>query len=607
MEQPIHRDASSAWEYLCLHGGLELEGRDEGLEDEIRRQLNPAASSLEDALSQATLDHFAKAFFKAIHPFLAMFSDVLAFFEQAGAKEGRAQWRLQIDDLDATLEHFREWITTWKGVASVRLQVPAIDQTTVWRLWETLSSNPVIRDTCQNFRSDSTFPSDVRSWLTAYEHGEYLALPDSLGPAHCAAELRDTASIVQAALMKIEEVGMTRGQLLDAYRARNYRHDRTDALDFWTIAQNETDFWLRTFIIALSTAATQLDKDDLVLIGNGLSSTLSKWPRKPIDVHVAVADLESVLSLPIWEKRHDLYSVWIATEIIRALDHHDVELHHHRGKITFSFKETVIATLHSSPGPFKLISERRSPLESPQGKGRVAGVQPDHGLWTVKAGIPSCRMSIEVKHYKKSSNRSFRDVFEDYARAFPEGEVYLVNHGPVSDIIKDLSSDVQGRCHVLQKLTSLDASGRQILANAVRQCVGEPIIRWPDVTHAPEQTAALVFDVSGSMKTILESAEMNVFVRQLISNLKPMRLVAVDVRIVGSWPATEDGYSSLLQSGGGSTALKSPINELQNQYESVVIVTDDDGILTIKDLPVDIHPLQVSAPASIQIRVCQIS
>jgi capsule polysaccharide modification protein KpsS len=45
------------------------------------------------------------------------------------------------------------------------------------------------------------------------------------------------------------------------------------------------------------------------------------------------------------------------------------------------------------------------------------------------------------------------DVLDDYARAFPNGNVYLVNHGPVGDILQELSSDVQKRCHILQKLT----------------------------------------------------------------------------------------------------------------------------------------------------------
>lgn len=85
MAHTIHRDAISAWEYLRQHGGIELDGSDQGLDEEIRKRLNPFASTLDEALSQATLEQFAQAFFKSVHSFLTMFRDILAFFEQARA------------------------------------------------------------------------------------------------------------------------------------------------------------------------------------------------------------------------------------------------------------------------------------------------------------------------------------------------------------------------------------------------------------------------------------------------------------------------------------------------------------------------------------------
>jgi hypothetical protein len=32
----VHRDAWSAWSYLCAYGGIELDGRDEGLDERVR-------------------------------------------------------------------------------------------------------------------------------------------------------------------------------------------------------------------------------------------------------------------------------------------------------------------------------------------------------------------------------------------------------------------------------------------------------------------------------------------------------------------------------------------------------------------------------------------
>jgi hypothetical protein len=54
-------------------------------------------------------------------------------------------------------------------------------------------------------------------------------------------------------------------------------------------------------------------------------------------------------------------------------------------------------------------------------------VQPDFGLWTSDGENLECRMVIEVKHYLRSAKRRFLDVLEDYARAFPQAKVFLVN------------------------------------------------------------------------------------------------------------------------------------------------------------------------------------
>ena len=608
MAHTIHRDAISAWKYLREHGGIELDGRDEGLDEEIRQRLNPLASSLYEALSQATLEQFAQAFFKAVHSYLTIFRGILAFFEQADAGEGKNNWKLRLDDFDVSLEHFRQWIETWSEAARIKLEVPALDASALEAIWQVLRSNKTIENTNPNSRRELDLPVDVKTWVAAYNGGHYLHLPDSLLSDSCPSELVDTVSIIRAAALKLIEASVTRDQLLDVYRAGQFSPDRSDALDFWMIAQNETDYVLRNFVVALSAAATKLESEDLQLIGRSIKDILDKFPRKPVEVEVQLADLESMLSLPIWDKRNELYSVWIATEIVRALHGHEVELHHDQGRITFAFKETEIATIHSSPGPFRLISERWSPLANPRGKGRTGGVQPDHGLWTLTKGNLTCRLSIEVKHYKKSAGTPFIDVLYDYARAFPEGNVYLVSHGPVGYNPQDLDPallppDLKERCHILQKLTPENLDGRQTLAKAVRECVGQPIVRWPAVTTKPVSESALVFDVSGSMKPLLKSAEMNVFVRGLVSSVQPKQLIAVDESVVGSWSATEDGYAALLQSGGGSTMLENPLTELRNEYKEIVVVTDGDGLSTIKTFPVETHPLQASAPHSIKIFV----
>lgn len=604
MNPPIHDDAVSAWFYLCESGGIELDGRDEGLDRRIRDHLNPGADSLEEALATASLEAFTEAFFLSLHPYVEMFRNILDFFENGNATKGESQWILRVGDVDLDLEHFREWLATWDTVAKSDISVPAIDKKAVWQLWSRLRERQPIQDEIRrSFGHEAlNVADDVRAWVAAYDSDNYLPLPVSLFPPQCPTELVACASIARAALQLLLNLELTPSSLKELYD-NQIAQDPSDGLDFRNISQNETDHWLKTFVVAMS-AATSLPDTELRKLGEELDSITDRFPTRPLEVNVAINDIESVLSLPIWKKRYDLFSVWIATEIIRSLNDHDVEIHHDNGRIAFSFKETLVATIHSSPGPFRLFSERRIPLENPRGKGRKAGVQPDHGLWTVKNGEECCRMAIEVKHYKRSDKSKFVDVFEDYARAVADGDVYLVNHGPINESVYDLSRDIRDRCFAVGHLTASNCEAREELATAVRECVGEPVKSWPDTSETAASGKVLLFDISGSMSSTMRSEAMNSFIRNLAASELPAKLVAADTEIVGEWEPSESGFAQLLRVDGGSTNLQGPVSQLLRSYDEVLLITDNDGLSGLKNVAVSTHESDSTSPPGTSIRVC---
>jgi hypothetical protein len=506
---------------LCAAGGLELDGRDEGLDERILSRLDARVHSLEQALAAADMASFVRAFFEALHPYVAMFRDILDFFEHADATRGESQWTLQVDDIDLSLEHFRKWLAKWDGLAKAAVTVPAIDEKAVWQLWSVLQERQAVRDELENSfqHKQLNISNDARQWVSSYEQGNYLPLPKSLSPSQCPPALAKSATIAFAVLQRLFDQGLTPALLKGLYdqhrrdvhtRGGHNIYDPSDGFDIWTIAQHETDFWLQSFVVVLS-AASRLPESELTTIGKDLDAITDRFPMRAVQVDVAIGDLESLLSLPLWEKRFDLYSAWIATEIIRALKGHDVEIHHDQGRLAFAFKETTLATIRSSPDAFKLISERRIPLANPRGEGRKGGVQPDHGLWTTNDGSEVCKMVIEVKHYKNSSKAKFVAVFEDYARALPDGDIYLVNHGPVGAAVSDVSRTLRDRCKAIGHLTSSNSESRGELASAVRKCVGEPMPRWPAPTQPLNLSKALLIDVSGSMSATMRSRR-NAFV-----------------------------------------------------------------------------------------------
>ncbi|MBT2785700.1 MULTISPECIES: hypothetical protein [unclassified Halomonas] len=604
MKPPIHEDAISAWHYLCEKGGLELDGRDEGLEGRICDHLNPNAESLEEALSTASLEAFVEAFFHSLHPYIEMFRNILGFFEHGKATKGESQWILRVGDVDLDLEHFRKWLNNWDAIANSEINVPAIDKKAVWQLWERFRERQSIHNEIRKSFGNEVLnvKDDVRAWVVAYNNDNYLPLPASLLPPQCPSELEACASIAHAALKLLLNLGLTPSSLKALYDNR-IAQDPSDGLEFRNISQNETDYWLKTFVVAIS-AATSLSNAELRKLGEELGSITSRFHTRPLEVSVTIKDLESVLSLPIWKKRYDLFSVWIATEIIRALNAHDVEIHHDNGRIAFSFHETHIATVHSSLDSFRLISERRIPLENPRGEGRKAGVQPDYGLWALKNGKEFCGMAVEVKHYKRSNKSKFVAMFEDYARAVEEGKVYLVNHGPISESVYDLSWSVRDRCFAIGKLTTSNWEAREQLASAVQKCIGEPVKSWPKPSETAASDKVLLLDVSGSMSLIMRSEEMSSFIRNLTATELPKKLAAADTKVVGEWEPSELGFSEILYIDGGSTDLLAPVMELLSRYNEVILVTDSDGLSGLKNVAVSEHKFDKMAPPSIKVRVC---
>jgi hypothetical protein len=304
-----------------------------------------------------------------------------------------------------------------------------------------------------------------------------------------------------------------------------------------------------------------------------LKGAFAALPRRRVQVHATLAQLESILSLPVWKKRHELYSVWIATEIVAALHGHDCELHHEGGMIEFAFRQTLVATVHTSDPVTQLISERRVPLEHPRGEGRIANVQPDYGLWQSPIkGTETCGVVIEVKHYKKAAPRRFQDVLEDYARAFQSARIVLVNHGPMRSVTDELPRQVRDRCTAIERLTVSNAEGRSKLAQIVRAYVGEPA--FPAVVSiAVPSDAAIAIDVSSSMLQRFGQSELT----ELFGAYSPSDPIAlIDDQLV-DMVEIHELPQRLASLQGGGTNLAGPIHDLLTTSDNVIVITDDEG------------------------------
>jgi hypothetical protein len=331
-----------------------------------------------------------------------------------------------------------------------------------------------------------------------------------------------------------------------------------------------------------------LHETECPVFAQTLAEVYERYPRRKIGIRADQPTLQRILSMPLWKRRHELYAVWIATEIVNALSDHHCQLNHEDGRITFSFRESLVATVHTARPKIRLYAERRSPLMTPVGQSRKANVQPDYGLWRGTAPLETCPLVIEVKHYKRGSASRFRDVLIDYARAHLHAQVVLVCHGPADESVHQLDPQVRDRCIVIAELTANHLDQRERFRKVVRECVGEPrpkLIRDFDadtivaIDHRALFSAALGpegFPQSPDRERLaMVSLEMaHKRLEDILEAHTEVRLSALNVRYIHP---RDDG-----------SHLRLRIAELLEENGRVLLVTNCVGVTELENVPIEL-------------------
>ena len=178
--------ASDVWTFLKQSGGLSLDNYDQDLPNELFESLrssSPAASATDlDSLLRAgvvPVEDFLVAFFRVVQPFADMMVDLLRFFEEANATQGKQNLAVRFDfekdlpPLEFDLEHFRMWQEIWQRVAGSFL-ANLWNHDTLWQL------NGILRSMNDRVRDPS-----MQRWLDSYYAGNNRRgrWPDAEPPA----------------------------------------------------------------------------------------------------------------------------------------------------------------------------------------------------------------------------------------------------------------------------------------------------------------------------------------------------------------------------------------------------------------------------------------
>ncbi|MFG3558659.1 hypothetical protein ACGGAQ_30230 [Micromonospora sp. NPDC047557] len=485
---PVAQTAGELWDALASKYGLDSTGHDRDLVDDIRAALGlPPAGDVRTALQKhdVTVDALLHAVLASLGPFAGMLTDLLRLYESAAStRADHPNLMIEYDfgagrpPLPFDLETFRAWAEVGaNGARLARAQAWSID-----RLW---SLAGLIRDFASEDPGNSTRRrSEVDSWLRIYDAGEWprsVPMLPLTGRDTLDRLLRRVRSVAVDVLRQCREVSSDR-------RALQQRRDR-EALDqgledvdlarAYVLADLDSDPWLRETVTTLDSVVIRLrtgNVSDIAAFEQKVSAALDSVSMTSASVERMAEALTEVLSLPAWERRHELYAAWVLTLIVDTAGLKRCELHPTAdGKLSFSFQGSHVATIATpAHGPVLVWAELRSPATNPIGRGRTRAIQPDYTLLRAPVTSPSSALAVvECKQYRRASPGKFAEALQDYAAGRPAAQVMLVNYGPArSSILERVAEPERNRCGITGRLRPDEPALKARFAAWLRDAIG---------------------------------------------------------------------------------------------------------------------------------------
>ena len=581
--------ALDVWDHLVENGGIELEGRDRGLELEILEQLG-AEEPLREALENTTSTELLRVVFRIGHEYVRMLADVFAIFELARAGTVDSSMRVRFEDesgaeiCDLGLESFRECQLQWRERISP-MSVPVLDYAGMWSVRKALCASLCVPErSWKEIASAEVAPaSPLGTWLDRYDKtGIYAELPPLA--ADLRRELSTVVAVVLRALALLRAEDVPRLDLVQQWRRDRFPRDEKDAFNRNTLRSAEDDYWIGQMVTLLAVASARLEGGRRFDC-SPLEEVLGKYPTRVEPVSITVQELSDLLRLPTWKFRHEIYSLWVVSEVLAAGAEHSPKLFPSNGALSFGFRETVLGVFERSERFTSLVLERRTPFKSPKGDGRVEGVQPDVTLWHGEFSAErQCALVVESKHYLRSATRRFATTLDDYASAHRDAAAVLVNHGPIGDATKYLPPELAPRCSFLPGLRPSNRAARVAFASHVARCLGPRASGAAPSNSAASSSAqgtSMILDVSASCIELLKRT--GVELAKLAAENDVAVLIAFDDRLRGVFPTEQLG--DVLRLGGGTATDLGPGVRFATLRgaERVLVACDEDGLRSLKN------------------------
>jgi hypothetical protein len=327
----VEPDAQALWRRLVAEKHLLPNTYDRDLVDQLRLALGmPRKLDIGLGLACVPAQDLVRCLLEIAEPFAGMLGDLLRLYADVGARSAdRENLRLRFDfgrgdPLDLLLSAFRE------QVEQVRRTVVARNarRWTSESLWDLLRLIP-------RLRSGETNDELFRAWQREYNERRWpdtVPRPAGTGVAIADEAIASCLAVVEQFMQDARSSASDRNALAPAIwgeRPSDHRQrvvaDQTDpseaTISTADLAQADSDGWPAYLLAALfefadrvrDVAATDGEAAQRFAapIAGAVGEHIRARPRITVQVDEDVVHLIDLLSLPVWGKRHELYSAWV--------------------------------------------------------------------------------------------------------------------------------------------------------------------------------------------------------------------------------------------------------------------------------------------------------
>ena len=449
------RTAADVYRSLCKEGLMlrrDGTGRDDALWAELVSVLgfDPGITDLPSVLEtkNTTVEEFVRAFLTCFEPFAVMMAEICLFMERHGAVKSyhglAISYSFSENDkaVKFTLSHFQEF---WRSYHTIYERV-------VFRLWSLWNIRSYVEDLEKHINSYFSIDSETVHPIPKWEPGQSIPIgfqSDKMVLAHASilCELWDSVQksinlasqedqspsspfVADENNIQKDTSRIFRNQELASLRPPSYK-ELNELLELLIDGHQylAKASWLVSHGAKAPAFSTSYEYDK----PNSLPVILAHYKDLPTHERLMESlaeEIHSILRLPAWKHRWQLYQVWVGLSVLDLLREHGLEfvVHAPDGKLElYEHHPSHIADLRECKNFVSFWAELQTAVAADSFS--VQSIRPDYRLARSPFTLPkSTLLLVEAKQRISMTSTQLKELYERYRAGCPEGLMLFLNY-----------------------------------------------------------------------------------------------------------------------------------------------------------------------------------